>query len=105
MNVVRTWLLGLGLVVAASPALSQMAIKPAGFTTGIVQSVDPRARLLTVGAETYRVKPNTTTSIFELLPGNEVEVQYIVDKGQWVALDVRRTRQRGGILLWNWNNN
>ena len=45
----------------------------------VVDRVDARARLLTVGGATYRVNVTTTTSIYSILPGNVVEVQYIVN--------------------------
>lgn len=99
MNV-RAGLLAAVLLLATAPAQSQ--IKPAGYTEGVVERVDPAARLVTVGGATFRVNGNTTTSIYALLPGNVVEVQYVIDRGQWVALDVIRKRQNNGIPLLNW---
>ncbi len=100
MNV-RAGVIALGLLLAAAPALSQ--IKPAGYTEGVVDRIDADARLLTVGGATFRVNANTTTSIYSLLPGNVVEVQYVVDQGQWVALDVIRKRENNGIQIFNLN--
>lgn len=99
MNV-RAGLIALGVLLAAMPALSQ--IKPAGYAEGVVEAIDPQARLLTVGGATFRVNSSTTTSLYALLPGNVVEVQYIVNNGEWVALDVIRKRQNDGLRFLKW---
>ena len=57
-----------GAALLALPAAAQ--IRPAGYTDGFVRQVDPRARTLTVGNETYQVNRNTTTSIYEVHPGS-----------------------------------
>jgi hypothetical protein len=101
MNV-RAGLIALGmLLLAAVPALAQ--IKPAGYAEGVVEAIDPQARLLTVGGATFRVNSSTTTSIYALLPGNVVEVQYVMDNGEWVALDVIRKRQNNGLRFLKWS--
>ena len=90
-----------GAALLALPSAAQ--IRPAGYTDGFVRQVDPRARTLTVGNETYQVNRNTTTSIYEVHPGDEVKLTYVVTGGRWVALDVQKTGRRQGITLFNGN--
>ena len=93
------------LLVALASAVSPAAfaqIKPAGFTEGIVRSVDTETRTLTVGAETYYVRGNTTTNLAQVHRGDEVELTYIVEGNRWIALDVKKTGKRGGITLFQY---
>ncbi len=88
-----------GATLLALPAAAQ--IQPAGYTEGFVRSVDVRQHTLALGAETYTVGNSTTTRLADIQPGDAVEVQYIVQGGRWIALDVRKTGERAGFLLFN----
>ncbi len=90
------------LATAAAPAIGVAQIKPAGFTEGIVRAVNPESRTLTVGAETYVVRGNPTSTLYEVHRGDEVELTYIVEGNQWIALDVKKTGKRGGFLLFQY---
>jgi hypothetical protein len=97
----RTGAVLVALAMAATPAAFAQ-IKPAGFTEGIVRAVDTETRTLTVGAETYYVRGNTTTSLAHVHRGDEVELTYIVEGNRWIALDVKKTGKRGGILIFQY---
>src|SRR6185436_6034181 len=101
MRILKNTLILAGMALVALPAAAQ--IRPAGYTDGFVRQVDPRARTLTIGNETYRVNRNTTTSIYEVHPGDEVKLTYVVEGGRWIALDVQKTGRRQGITLFNGN--
>src|SRR5262245_24749395 len=87
--------------LTAAPALAQ--IKPAGFTEGFVRAVNLDARTLTVGAETYHVNQNTTTNLALVHRGDEVELTYVVEGNRWIALDVKKTGERAGFTLFEYN--
>lgn len=92
----------IALATAAVPGSGIAQIKPAGFTEGIVRAVSPESRTLTVGAETYTVRGSTATPLYEVHRGDEVELTYIVEGNQWIALDVKKTGKRGGFLLFQY---
>ena len=98
----RTAALFAGLTMAAVPAVGIAQIKPTGFTEGIVRAVNPDSRTLTVGAETYLVRGNTASPLYEVHRGDEVELTYIVEGNRWIALDVKKTGKRGGFLLFQY---
>jgi hypothetical protein len=66
-----------------------------------VRAVNPEARTLTVGAETYFVRGSTTTSLHQVQRGDEVELTYIVEGNRWIALDVTKTGKRAGITVFD----
>ncbi len=86
MNARRYVAGALVLATAAGGAAAAAHAVPAQYTEGVVQAVNVDNRTLTVGANTFTVR--SPREFKEVNPGDKVDVAYVTEAGQRIAIAV-----------------
>ena len=82
----RKYVAGALILATSAGAAAAAHAVPAQYAEGVVQAVNLDSRTLTVGASTFTVR--SPGELKEVNPGDKVDVEYVTEAGQRIAIAV-----------------